>query len=322
MQIASQTDIARLSSAQGASLRADADAAQERGGNDLSAQQQELILDITQLSLDLIGIVDPTGAADLASGAISLKRGDLLGAGISALGALLPYAGDLAKLGKLPRLVETLGNIVNVAKTDARFAKAVKPLMGQLKGLKGASLDILPDAAKRAIRTVEAKVDEFFKTAKLARGEGAFALSDTTPYKSAGALLGQANESSCVAASIRMVLKDGAQIPEAFIRQAAHVDLQGGKLSDAVKALEAFGASGFRAVDKASLQTLEEALSRGPLIASVKTDVTGGAHALVVDSIKDGKVFVRDPYPPGAGASYAVAVADFLKAFTGRAVLP
>ncbi len=323
MQVAANTDSVRSQGANAANLNPPANTAQERGGNDLSPQQKELILDMTQISLDLIGIVDPTGAADAASGLISLGRGDLLGAGISALGALLPYAGDLAKLGKLPKLVETLGNIVNIAKTDARFAKAVAPMLEQLKsGLKGANLDILPDAAKRAIRSVEAKVDEFFKTARLARGEGAFATAATTPYKPAGALLSQANESSCVAASIRMVLKDGAEVPEAYIRQAANVDMAGGKFSDAVKALEAFGAKGYRAADKATIQTLEEALSRGPVIASVRTEVTGGAHALVVDSIKDGKVFIRDPFPPGAGASYAVDVEAFKAAFTGRAVLP
>lgn len=76
-------------------------------------------------------------------------------------------------------------------------------------------------------------------------------------------------------------------------------------------------------MDKASVQTLEAALAKGqPIIASVKTDITGGAHAVVVDAIRDGKVSIRDPYPPGVGSSYAVSIADFQAAFTGRAVLP
>jgi hypothetical protein len=100
-----------------------------QGKSDLSPQQQALLLELTQLTLDLVGIVDPTGAADLASGAISPGRGNWLGAAISGISALLPYAGDLAKLGKLHKLVETLGNIVQVAKTDARFAQAVRPLI-------------------------------------------------------------------------------------------------------------------------------------------------------------------------------------------------
>lgn len=293
-------------------------------GASLSAQQRELLLDMTQLTLDLVGIVDPTGAADLASGAISLSRGDLLGAAISGISALLPYAGDLAKLGKLPRLAETLGRIVDVAKTDGAFARAVRPMMEQLKGaLRGADLGFLPDAARRALRSVEARVDEFFRTARLARGEGAFAAVETLPYTAAGRVFGQANEASCMAASMRMVLPDGANIPEAWIRQAAGVDATGGLLSDVPRALSQFGLDGYRSVTGATVDTLKTALARGePVIASVRTDVTGGAHALVVDAIRDGKVYIRDPYPPGAGASYAVTVEQFAAAFTGRAVVP
>lgn len=44
-----------------------------------------LKLDLASFVLDMVGIVDPTGAADVASGAISLWRGDWLSAGISFL---------------------------------------------------------------------------------------------------------------------------------------------------------------------------------------------------------------------------------------------
>jgi hypothetical protein len=300
------------------------EAGPQRNNSDLTPQQKELLLDLTQLTLDLVGIVDPTGAADVASGAISLARGDWLGAAISGVSALLPYAGDLAKLGKLPKLLDTISSIVNVAKQDMRFAKAVEPLMQQIRSaLKGADFGFLPEAAQKAMRKLEAKADEFFRTAKLARGEGAFALAETLPYSPAGKVFGQANEASCVAASIRMVLKNGDEVPEAWVRQAAKIDDTGGKFSDAASALQQFGAGSYRAVDKATVQTLETALAKGdPVIASVKTDITGGAHAVVVDAIRDGKVYIRDPYPPGVGSSYAVSIEDFKAAFTGRAVLP
>ncbi len=48
----------------------------------------------------MVGIVDPTGVADVTSGAISLWRGDWLSAGISFLG-IFAGLGDLAKFGKL-----------------------------------------------------------------------------------------------------------------------------------------------------------------------------------------------------------------------------
>ncbi len=48
---------------------------------------------------------------------------------------IIPYRGDLAKIGKLPKLLKIVDNVVNMAKTDARFAKVVESL---LKGLKNA----------------------------------------------------------------------------------------------------------------------------------------------------------------------------------------
>ena len=63
-------------------------------------QDRELMLDIGQLVLDVVGIFDPTPASDGANVLISLARGDLFGAGISAI-SIVPFVGDLAKVGKL-----------------------------------------------------------------------------------------------------------------------------------------------------------------------------------------------------------------------------
>ncbi|HEX8119363.1 MAG TPA: hypothetical protein VF521_18945, partial [Pyrinomonadaceae bacterium] len=53
---------------------------------ELARQQRELTLDLTQMALDLAGLIDPTPISDGANGIVSLFRGDLLGVGISALG--------------------------------------------------------------------------------------------------------------------------------------------------------------------------------------------------------------------------------------------
>jgi len=100
----------------------------------LTPEQQELIVDLTQVGLSVVGIFDPTGLADGADALISLGRKDYWDAGISELG-IIPYLGDLAKIGKLPKLLKIVDNVVNMAKTDAKFAKVVEPL---LKGLKNA----------------------------------------------------------------------------------------------------------------------------------------------------------------------------------------
>jgi hypothetical protein len=68
--------------------------------------------DIAQLSLDIAGIFDPTGAADAAGTLLSAARGDWWGAGLSLLG-VIPYIGDVGKLGKIgkvaPKTAEMLG---------------------------------------------------------------------------------------------------------------------------------------------------------------------------------------------------------------------
>src|SRR6056297_2020620 len=67
----------------------------------LTPEQEEVALDIAQLTLDLVGIFEPTPFADGTNALISIGRGDWMGGGLSGLG-IIPYLGDLAKAGKLP----------------------------------------------------------------------------------------------------------------------------------------------------------------------------------------------------------------------------
>ncbi|HWS52621.1 MAG TPA: hypothetical protein VN228_00730 [Pyrinomonadaceae bacterium] len=125
-------------------------------------EQRELILDLTQMGLDLAGIVDPTPVSDGTNGVISLFRGDLLGAGISVVG-FIPYLGDLAKLGKVKKWAEVIGRVVDMARTDARFGEFVRFGMQKIKGLLDRiPLDKLPGPMREAVERLKAKVDEFF----------------------------------------------------------------------------------------------------------------------------------------------------------------
>jgi short repeat uncharacterized protein predicted to be involved in signal transduction/putative RNase toxin 17 of polymorphic toxin system len=68
---------------------------------------------VAQIVLDLIGIFDPTGATDGASGVISLANGDWLGAGLSAV-SIIPYAGDAFAKG--PKIAKDLKGFAWLAK--------------------------------------------------------------------------------------------------------------------------------------------------------------------------------------------------------------
>ncbi len=97
------------------------------------------------------------------------EGGDYWGAGISALG-IIPYLGDLAKIGKLPKLLKTVEKVVEMAKADGKFAKVVEPM---LKGLKNAidalPINKLPNWAKEPIEKLSTKIDEFFGIRKVTK---------------------------------------------------------------------------------------------------------------------------------------------------------
>ncbi len=80
-----------------------------------------------QTTLDVAGIADPTGAADLVNATIYAGRGQWRNAGISTLG-ILPF-GDVAKIGRL----------------GAKAAKAVKGVSNIAKNAKKMSLDDIGD---------------------------------------------------------------------------------------------------------------------------------------------------------------------------------
>ncbi|MGH9903187.1 MAG: RNase A-like domain-containing protein, partial [Pyrinomonadaceae bacterium] len=130
----------------------------------LDDEKRELLLDITQIGLSIVGIFEPTPFADGADGIISLFRGDFLGAGISAA-SMIPYVGDLAKLGKLPKFVKIIERVVNIARADARFAAQLRPALRALKEtLDAVPLDSLPASAREQIVALRNKIDDFFRT--------------------------------------------------------------------------------------------------------------------------------------------------------------
>ena len=121
------------------------------------ADAAELALDVTQMALDIVGLVDPTPISDGVNGLISLGRGDWLGAGISAV-SMIPYVGDAAKLGKLGRYAETMANAVDVAKANPAIAKQLGPAMEKLREALAPIKSKLDDFARIGVHTVQTTV--------------------------------------------------------------------------------------------------------------------------------------------------------------------
>ncbi|MFV0384992.1 HNH endonuclease [Paracoccus sp. (in: a-proteobacteria)] len=123
----------------------------------------EVYADLAQMALDVSGIVDPTPVSDGANALISLFRGKIGDALISAAG-MVPYLGDLAKVGKLEKWVKTIENVVDLAGRSAKFMDKVRPMLeGLQKALKAipeSVLGKLPKSAQDAIQGMISKLDD------------------------------------------------------------------------------------------------------------------------------------------------------------------
>lgn len=99
--------------------------------------------------------------SDEANAVISLVRGDLPGAGLSAV----PYLGDWAKVGKLGKWAQTVERAVDLARVDSACARMVRPPLEQLgrtlDGIGPAVLNRMPESVQDFVRRSRAKIAEF-----------------------------------------------------------------------------------------------------------------------------------------------------------------
>lgn len=129
----------------------------------------DLKLDIVQFGLDLAGLVNP--AADAASAVLSLLRGDLLGAAISAV-SIIPI-GDIAKLGKFPKYRKAIARVVELAKKNPRLARALETSFKQVDELIekaltkiGSTSDRLLVEAAQELKQIRISLASYFKHLK------------------------------------------------------------------------------------------------------------------------------------------------------------
>jgi hypothetical protein len=133
----------------------------------LSPDDRGLLLDVGQFTLDIVGIFEPTPFADLTSGVISLCRGEFVAGAISAI-AILPYAGDLAKLGRIPHYVQTIERTVQLARKNEALAKLARPLLARLlSALDALPLDHVSQSGRGGIGRMRNAIDDFLGPARM-----------------------------------------------------------------------------------------------------------------------------------------------------------
>lgn len=124
---------------------------------------QSVALDLAQLCFDIAGMIEPTPVSDGASLLMSLGRGRWFDAAVSGV-SMVPYIGDLAKLGKLPRYLKTIEDAIKLARQSEEAARLLRPVMARLDGL----LRLLPDNVPSQIVRLRELVADFLRENRVA----------------------------------------------------------------------------------------------------------------------------------------------------------
>lgn len=129
-----------------------------------AAAVRALDLNLYQMFFDLTSLVDPTPISPAVGLAFSVARQDWVGSLLSGA-SLIPFAGELARFGKLAKMIKTLEESIDLAGKSEKAAELLKPAMQQLAQI----LDMLPTNAGPQIGRLRQMVDDFLRKSGLAK---------------------------------------------------------------------------------------------------------------------------------------------------------
>lgn len=110
-------------------------------------------------------------------------------------------------------------------------------------------------------------------------------------------------------------------IPEAYVREAIGTTSEGTALSNIPNGLKELGFGGqAKYTSSLNIEVIQSSIESGAsIIASVRAGAS--AHAVVIESIQSGRIFIKDPWPVGVGSSYSVPVESLKSVLTGGGVI-
>jgi len=109
--------------------------------------------ELFEMALDLAGIVDPTPFCDGMSSLLAVSQGRWLDAAMSGAG-MLPYIGDLAKGGKLPRYLRTFDRVAAVMERSQRARQMLQAPLEKLQ----VALSWLPSRGSVLIASLKQRI--------------------------------------------------------------------------------------------------------------------------------------------------------------------
>lgn len=137
-------------------------------------------------------------------------------------------------------------------------------------------------------------------------------------------IFGQSTDYTCAATSLRMALHDKGIIKsEEYLAKALNTDKKGASILDIPDALYNSyldNVVSFAEGDIKFTKLLEKMENGDKAVVSIGTEHFKG-HAVILDKVENRKVFLRDPLPMNHGASYSIAIEDFIRIFKRKAVI-
>jgi len=137
-------------------------------------------------------------------------------------------------------------------------------------------------------------------------------------------VFGQSKDYTCASTSLRMVLDDKGIIKsEEYLAKALNTDKNGASILDIPEALHNSYLDDVTAIaeEKIKFSNLLKKLEEGDkAVVSIFTK-DFGSHAVIIDKVENGKVFLRDPLPMNQGSFYSMEVENFKKIFKQKAVI-
>jgi hypothetical protein len=199
-------------------------------------------------------------------------------------------------------------------------AKEVESSLKPLADKRGEKLaKALSETSKKATNSGDI-TKSFFANAKIT----------LTEIKPLSKVFGQSEVYTCAATSLKMALEDlGVVRSEEFLAKLLKTNQSGANILDIPNALKSANyldtiktiSRGTKADKTVKLSTLESALKSGDKRAIVSVwNKDFGGHAIIVDKIENGYVYIRDPLPIYVGSSYVIKIHDFIKVFNRRFV--
>ncbi|MFM9829123.1 MAG: DNA/RNA non-specific endonuclease [Sphingomonas sp.] len=171
----------------------------------------KVLQNLAQLSLDLVGIVDPTPTSDLLSAAISAATGDWRGFLVSAASAAVPYAGDALKATRVGKWLKTVSETLELAATNPAFKRAVSPALTTISDLIGKlPINRVSGELDVALKSVKRQIDDVLGVGTKLAGKVA-TLSRRVGLNEATWKFGADGRPIEVVATIRQVFKGGVR---------------------------------------------------------------------------------------------------------------